>query len=103
MARIREDRAKEQARLLGTEWGRTMVTVTRKQMLAVRELAEKRMLPTSLFWGERIIGYRESKGGDHHWHAQVVLANGTRVFLDEVVRGSSTPASTSSASSSWTR
>jgi hypothetical protein len=71
--------------------------------LAERELAEKRLLPTSLFWGERIIGYRESRGADHHWHAQVALANGARVFLDEVVRGSSMPASTSSASSSSTR
>jgi hypothetical protein len=71
--------------------------------LAERELAEKRLLPTLLFWGERIIGYREVMGSDNRWHAQVVLANGTRVFLDEVVRGSSTQASTSSASSSWTR
>jgi hypothetical protein len=63
---------------------RTTVTVPRKQMLAVRELAETRMLPTSLFWGERIIGYRESMGGDSRWHAQVALADGTRVFLDEM-------------------
>jgi hypothetical protein len=84
IARIRADLANEQERLLGTEPGRTTVTVPRKQMLAVRELADKRMLPTSLFWGERIIGYREWKGGDSRWHAQVVLADGTRVFLDEM-------------------
>jgi hypothetical protein len=61
----------------------TRVTVTRTQMLAVRDLAEKRLLPTSLFWGERISGYRETLDGDRRWHAQVALANGTRVFLDE--------------------
>jgi hypothetical protein len=61
----------------------TRVTVTRTQMLAVRTLAEKRLLPTSLFWGERISGYRESLDGDRRWHAQVDLANGTRVLLDE--------------------
>jgi galactosyl transferase GMA12/MNN10 family len=87
LARIREDLAKAGGRFAaGME---TTVTVARKQMLAVRELAErelaeKRMLPTSLFWGERIIGYRESRGADHHWHAQVVLADGTRVHLDEM-------------------
>jgi hypothetical protein len=102
MARIREDRAKvasfkrrrpdgdletldlsEACRRFAALMG-TTVTVPRKQMLAVRELADKRMLPTSLFWGERIIGYRESMGGDSRWHAQVVLADGTRVFLDEM-------------------
>jgi|GEM_PF-890968 len=83
MARICEDLAKEQKRLLCTEQGRTTVTVTRKQMLAVRDLADKRMLPTSLFWGQKIIGYRESRGGDNPWHAQVALADGSRVFLDE--------------------
>jgi hypothetical protein len=61
----------------------TAVTVTRRQMLAVRELADKRLLPTALYWGERIIGYQESLGGDSRWHAQVALANGTRVLLDE--------------------
>jgi len=41
------------------------------------------MEPTSLYRGQRIIGYRESMGGDNHWHAQVVLADGSRIFLDE--------------------
>jgi len=36
-----------------------------------------------LYRGQRIIGYREIMGGDNHWHAQVVLADGTRVYLDE--------------------
>jgi hypothetical protein len=63
----------------------TRITMTRKEMLAVRELADKRMLPTSLYWGERITGYREWMGTDpRRWHAQVVLADGTRVFLDEL-------------------
>jgi galactosyl transferase GMA12/MNN10 family len=91
MARIREDLAQEQERLpCSVKRRRSMsqeraekVTVTRKQMLAVRDFADKRMLPTSLFWGERIIGYRESMGGDSRWHAQLVLAKGRRVFLDE--------------------
>ena len=33
--------------------------------------------------GQRILGYRESMGGDHRWHAQVVLADGSRVYLNE--------------------
>lgn len=53
------------------------------EMLRVRGLDDRRMLASSLYRGQRIIGYRESVGGDHHWHAQVVLADGTRVFLDE--------------------
>jgi hypothetical protein len=37
------------------------------------DMADKRMLPTSLYRGKRMIGYRESLGGDNKWHAQVVL------------------------------
>ena len=57
--------------------------VTRKEMLRVRDLADRRMLASSLYRGQRIIGYRESRGGDNRWHAQVVLADGSRVYLDE--------------------
>jgi len=52
-------------------------------MLRVRDLADKRMLPSSLYRGKHIIGYRESMGGDNKWHAQVVLEGNERVFLDE--------------------
>ena len=33
--------------------------------------------------GQCIIGYRKSMGGDNRWHAQVVLAGGSSVDLDE--------------------
>jgi len=59
------------------------VQVTRKEMLRVRSLADRRMLATSLYRNQRITGYRESRGGDNRWHAQVVLADGSRVYLDE--------------------
>jgi hypothetical protein len=52
-------------------------------MLRVRKLADRRMLAISLYRGQRIIGYRESMDGDNRWHAQVVLAGGSRVYLDE--------------------
>jgi hypothetical protein len=57
------------------------VTCTRKEMLVVRELADKRMLPTSLYRGQRIIGYHKWKtfhsqtGGLYmsgHWCATCV-------------------------------
>jgi len=57
--------------------------VSRKEMLRVRGLADRRMEASSLYRGQKIIGYRESIGGDHLWHAQVVLADGTRVYLNE--------------------
>jgi hypothetical protein len=57
--------------------------VTRKEMRGMRGLADRRMLANSLYRGQRIIGFRESRGGDHRWHAQVVLADGTRVLLGE--------------------
>jgi hypothetical protein len=62
----------------------------RQEMLRVRDLADKRMLPTSLYRGKRMIGYRESLGGDNKWHAQVVLEGPARVLLDEAKGLSST-------------
>jgi hypothetical protein len=41
------------------------------------------MEAASLYRGQRIMGYRESMGGDNHLRVPVVVANGTRVFLDE--------------------
>jgi hypothetical protein len=57
--------------------------VSRKEMLRVRDLADRRMEAASLYRGQRIIGYRESMGGDNRWHAHVVLEDGSRVFLDK--------------------
>ena len=52
-------------------------------MLAVRKLADHRDNPTSLYHGQRILAYHEWVGDDNRWHAQVVLADGANVFLDE--------------------
>jgi hypothetical protein len=52
-------------------------------MLAARALADRRMMPDAFYHGRKIIGCREAMGGDNRWHAQVILAYGTRVFLDE--------------------
>jgi hypothetical protein len=63
------------------------VYLTRKEMLQVRDLADKRMLPTSLYRGQRIIGYSEWKTGDLStpsiWRAVVVLVDGTRLEIVE--------------------
>jgi hypothetical protein len=60
------------------------VTCSRKEMLTVRALADRRMMADALYMGRRIIGYREAMGGDKRWHAQVALADGLRVMLDEL-------------------
>jgi hypothetical protein len=45
--------------------------VSRKEMLRVRDLADRRMEATSLYRGQRIIGYRKSMGGDNRWRPRV--------------------------------
>jgi len=52
-------------------------------MLRVRTLADRRMISSSLYHGQRILGYRESIGDDHRWYPQVVLADGSWVYLKE--------------------
>jgi hypothetical protein len=65
----------------------TYITMTREEMLDVRWKADNREQPDALYYGQRIIGYREWKGGDlhtpGHWYAIVVLADGTRIGIDE--------------------
>jgi hypothetical protein len=63
------------------------LTITRQQMLDSRFKAGHRDQPDAQYYGQRSIGYTEFKissvqmGG--HWHAIVVLADGTRVEIDE--------------------
>jgi hypothetical protein len=63
------------------------LTMTRQQLLELHAKATNRERPDALYYGQRIIGYHEFKtdslpmGG--HWHAVVVLADGTRVEIDE--------------------
>jgi hypothetical protein len=68
----------------------TYLTMTRNQMLDVRWKADNRDQPDALYYGQRIIGYREYKTGGPgtpgHWRAIVVLADGTRVEIDEAER-----------------
>jgi hypothetical protein len=65
----------------------TYLTMTREKMLDVRHKADNREQPDSLCYGQRIIGYRELKTGSlymgGHWRAIVVLADGTRIEIDE--------------------
>jgi hypothetical protein len=64
------------------------LTMTRQQLLDVRAKASHRDQPDALYYGQRIIGYHEFMTGSvhfgGHWHAIVVLADGTRVEIDEV-------------------
>jgi hypothetical protein len=61
--------------------------MTRDDMLDVRWKADNRDQPESLYHGQRIIGYSEfhtgSLGMGGHWRAIVVLADGTRIEIDE--------------------
>jgi hypothetical protein len=68
----------------------TYLTMTREQMLAVRWRADNRDQPDALYYGQRIIGYREFKtgglGAPGHWRAIVVLADETRIEIAEKQR-----------------
>jgi hypothetical protein len=68
----------------------TYLTMSREKMLDVRYKADNRDQPDALYYGQRIIGYREFKTGSlhmpGHWRAIVVLADGTRIEIDEAGR-----------------
>jgi hypothetical protein len=55
-------------------------------MLVVRGIfdAGKAGKGSAIYRGQKIIGYREWVADVRHWHALVVLADGTRINLDEV-------------------
>lgn len=55
--------------------------LTRQEMLRVRALADHRILKSPLYRGQRILGYRESMGGDDRWHGQI--AGGSWYSLSE--------------------
>jgi hypothetical protein len=50
--------------------------VRRKETQREPSRTDRLMLKTALYRGQRIIGYRGSRGDDHRWHEQVVLADG---------------------------
>jgi hypothetical protein len=57
--------------------------VSRKGTQRVPSRAVRQMLNSSLYRGQRNIGYGECVSGDHRRHPQIVLADGSRVYLDE--------------------
>ncbi len=61
------------------------VHMSRDKMLDVRENADNGDQPCALYEGQRIIGYREWKGGTLYmpgaWCAVLVLADGTRLQI----------------------
>jgi hypothetical protein len=63
------------------------LTMSRQHMLDIRAKADLSGQPNALYYGQRIIGYHEFTTGSGrrggHWHATVVLADGTRVVIDE--------------------
>jgi hypothetical protein len=63
------------------------LTMARQQMLDVRAKAANRERPESSYCGQLIIGYHEFRTGGVQLggqrHAIVVLADGTRVEIDE--------------------
>jgi hypothetical protein len=68
----------------------TYLTMTREEMLDVRWKADHRDQPDALLYGQRIIGFSEfhtgSLGMGGHWRATVVLADGSRIEIDEAER-----------------
>jgi len=61
------------------EW----IICSRRRMLAIRKRADHRDNPTSLYHGQRILACHLRVGDDNRWHAQVVLADRSYVFLEE--------------------
>jgi hypothetical protein len=57
--------------------------LTREEMLELRQKAETPDQPGSRFMGEKILLYHEWIGMDEHWHGVVVLADGTRVVIEQ--------------------
>jgi hypothetical protein len=63
------------------------LTMTRQQLLDIRAKADHRDQAEARYYSHRSISYTEFKIGSlqmgDHWHAIVVLADGTRVEIDE--------------------
>ena len=55
----------------------------REQMLALQQKAETSDQPGSRFRGAKILVYHQGMGIDERWHGVVVLADGTRVVIEQ--------------------
>jgi hypothetical protein len=58
-------------------------SLTREQMVELQQQAETPDQPGSLFMGEKVLMYHEWMGTDDHWHGVVMLADGTRVVIEQ--------------------
>jgi hypothetical protein len=59
----------------------------REKMLELRQLAETSDAAGARFMGEKILLYHEWMGMDERWHAVVILADGTRVVIEQREEG----------------
>ena len=57
--------------------------LTREEMLEVQRKAETPDHHGSLFMGEKILTYHEWMGTDDHWRGALMLADGTRVVIEQ--------------------
>jgi len=57
--------------------------LTREEMLEVQQKAETPDQPGSRFMGEQVLMYHEWMGTDDHWRGALMLADGTRVVIEQ--------------------
>jgi hypothetical protein len=57
--------------------------LTREQMAELRDTTETSDQPRSRFMGEQVLMYHEWMGTDDCWHGVALLADGTRVVIEQ--------------------
>jgi hypothetical protein len=57
--------------------------LSREQMIELQQMAETLDQPEARFMGEQVLTYHEWMGTDDHWHGVVMLADGTRVVIEQ--------------------
>jgi len=58
-------------------------SLTREQMVELQEKAETPDQAESRFMGEQVLMYHEWMGTDDLWHGVALLADGTRVVIEQ--------------------
>ena len=57
--------------------------LTREQMVELQQMAATLEQPGARLMGEQVLMYHEWMGTDAHWHGVALLADGTRVVIEQ--------------------